>query len=1232
MPTAGLLTGSLTQAISALLPQPGSPPGPSGLGGAAPSAVGAGWEIYVRSHKDYTTLLCQIPSKTWTTFQFAKMLADVGSGSVTLNMDDPWWKAVTLGDGSTANTILDYECLWQFSQDGVPRFEFLGETVSEVLVDASEARLVTITGPGTAAALKWGMAAPEGFPNIVLKLDGMTDAFDEISASGQPVLDTNIWTTVSPSGSVFITPVANAFAYPGGSRFALSSLFPTGTLTIQATAGTTVLGSAPWDATDTLISLQVNPVGNKGSVTDANGTAILYGDGLDGHELTQVYVQSLKDSSNQAGFGLSSTDFYCWMSSDSGQQTKVISAASAYDASNDAYWMITEQGGSGGGPGTFFFWTSPDGQAWVLRWQVVHMWDATYVEFFVTATYDVAGQVAVIQSLNSNVQAPSYQGNLYLNESMFGIWLDILQSAQARGTIPFVTTQFTSAADTFGNAWTDTNNLQVTNGTDLFTLLQSFCSVTNSDFVMQPGFNLQVGRDIAQGGGFVGLGTDRSQQIVLHEARDELAKQRTRTRNQIANLIGAENQDGREISALASASVVLWGQREGWYQTGAQVDPVSMELAAAAAVATNSTEVLSWTLSIPPGLPGHTVFENFDVGDWVGLERPDFSANDAVRVAGIAVQVDAAGVETNELTLVSYIQWLQEQLTYLTGKLGGAFVSIAGTTPIADNHYGIGQVPTYFTPAASLGSLADVVGTTSAADGAPLVYNAATGSWQPATSTDPSTGLPQGIAIPGPGGTVTIGNGGVTVTGQPAKVGSESGVIVPVPSITTSPTGQVVVDPSGNTRILVGTQPDGTITITELNAPAPALPSTPVVVNGPSSLAVGWNGLLGGSAPLSDFKWCEVHVSVTTGFTPSAATLQGTLNSPAGGILNVGGLTPGTVYYVKLVARNKANVASPASSQTAGLPVAGGPQVTIGLTAPSSPAVGDLWFNGNNGYQLEQWNGSAWVPYQWGSTAIAAGAITAVQIAANTITAAQIQAGAITATQLAAGTITSSQIAAGTITAGDIAAGTITAQLLAAGLVVAGIIDGTTITGNTINGAVFNGPDFRINSAGAFFYSGTPGSGNLTASIAPSSGTDSFGNAYLAGITAYSGSDYANLNNGVGTFTAAAALNVAGPVAASGTSTFSGNVDVTGSGALQVSGPLTVSGSVYFNGSGMDLGNGSFASLTLHPKMATPSFTPLGTDPNTGGTWATGERGYYDDAASAINDITSSMQNRGMMN
>lgn len=1046
-------TETLPGATGTLLAAPGTPPGPGGSGGAASPSPGSGWEICVRSAADYTTLLAIVPYKTWTGFQFAKQLNDIGSGTVTLNMDDPFWSS-TLPDGHAAFELLDAECLWQFYQDGACRMEFLAETVTEQLVDSSEQRIVTVTGPGTAAVLKWGMSAPPGFPNIVLKLDGILDSFDEVDGSGNPVLDTNIWNVLSPAGQAFPTPIAALYNYPTGAGYALSSLYPSGTLTVNATSGGTILGATPYDATDTLIGAQITPVGAQGNATDSNGNPVRYGTNLDGSELTQFYVESLKNSSFYAMIGLSSGTFYAQLRGTSGTYTKTLPA---YDPASHAYWMITEQGGSGGGNGTFYFWTSPDGSAWTLQWQQVHDWDATYCGFYVAATYSAAGQTMVLSNLNSLVTTPSYQGNLFLGQPMLGIWYDLLLTCRARGTIGFVSTAMGPAVDSFGRAWADTQNVQVTNGTDLYTLLQNGCAAVNADFCMQPGFVLQVGLTEQ---GSISLGTDRSSTIILREGRDFLTKGRVRTRSALQNLIGAENSDGHEISASNSSSITQWGQREGWFQTSAQVDPDSMAIAAAAAVADTALETLSYTGTVPPNVAGKTVFQSFDVGDWLGMERPDFSAIDAVRVVAIAVSVDSTGLETDELTFETYVQWLEQQLTYVANKLGGSFVNIPGTSPVAPSKYGTGQVPTWFAPAQTLSGLADVVGS-GGSHAAPLVYNPVTGQWQAGGSPDPVTGTAMGISL---AGAAIAPDGG----GTPVPV---NGSVHMIPG-----QGVTVTNAATGASVTTGIQPDGTTTTVVANAPPPAAPSTPTVVGGPGTLGVGWDGLLGGAAPLSDFLHVEVHTSTTTGFTPSSATLRGTLHTA--GLYAVSGLTPGTTYFAKLIARNQAGVYGTASPQASGVPIAIGVTATISTTAPVSPRTGDLWFDQSNGFELKQWSGSAWTPYQYGTNAIAAGAITAAQIAANTITAAQIQAGTITATQIQATTITAAQ--------------------LAAGIVYAGIVNGTTITGALIETASAN-PSVQMDGSRDSIF-GYDGSSNLLFALAGASGTDFFSHAYPAGL------------------------------------------------------------------------------------------------------------------------------------
>jgi hypothetical protein len=53
----------------------------------------------------------------------------------------------------------------------------------------------------------------------------------------------------------------------------------------------------------------------------------------------------------------------------------------------------------------------------------------------------------------------------------------------------------------------------------------------------------------------------------------------------------------------------------------------------------------------------------------------------------------------------------------------------------------------------------------------------------------------------------------------------------------------------------------------------------------------------------------------------------------------------------------------------------------------------------------------------------------------------------------------------------------------------------------TITATEFIGTDFIIDSAGMFFYNGTPAAGNLLTAIAAVAGVDAFGNAYGAGVT-----------------------------------------------------------------------------------------------------------------------------------
>lgn len=255
-------------------------------------------------------------------------------------------------------------------------------------------------------------------------------------------------------------------------------------------------------------------------------------------------------------------------------------------------------------------------------------------------------------------------------------------------------------------------------------------------------------------------------------------------------------------------------------------------------------------------------------------------------------------------------------------------------------------------------------------------------------------------------------------------------------------------DADGNPVIVLGLQDDGSYAHNAVGQAVPEVPSTPAVAAGIQGVQVSWDGYMAdGSSPAADLAGVQVHCSDDPAFIPGPASLQSTMIAP--GTRPVVGLQAYVVYYICFVAVNEAGSTSPPTPLVSVAPQAvadnigageitaamvdfsiatGGINVTIGATAPSSPNVGDLFFDSANGYQMDQWNGTAWVTFQFGTGAIAANSVTADLIAAQAIT---------------------------------------------AGLIAAGAIDGQVINGITINGSTISAADMQVSgvNGGLFIYS-----------------------------------------------------------------------------------------------------------------------------------------------------------------
>lgn len=131
-----------------------------------PRLENAGWEIRVRDSNDFTTLVAVVSE--WITFSISPELNASGAGSITLDLDTPFW-GTKLADGRNARALRDYEFLWEAWEDGNLRFQWLGRNVEEASVGEDERRGVTFSGPGTAEVLKMARIYRPGWPKPVPK-------------------------------------------------------------------------------------------------------------------------------------------------------------------------------------------------------------------------------------------------------------------------------------------------------------------------------------------------------------------------------------------------------------------------------------------------------------------------------------------------------------------------------------------------------------------------------------------------------------------------------------------------------------------------------------------------------------------------------------------------------------------------------------------------------------------------------------------------------------------------------------------------------------------------------------------------------------------------------------------------------------------------------------------------------------------------------------------------------
>jgi hypothetical protein len=123
--------------------------------------LGTGWTVRILDYKDMTSLIAICAE--YSEMSFTQELNGTGTGSITLDEDSPWWTNI-LNNGQSNRAIMDYEYVFEAWENGIRRFAWLGQTVTNTVTGEDETHAVTISGPGIAQVLSWACINRPGWP------------------------------------------------------------------------------------------------------------------------------------------------------------------------------------------------------------------------------------------------------------------------------------------------------------------------------------------------------------------------------------------------------------------------------------------------------------------------------------------------------------------------------------------------------------------------------------------------------------------------------------------------------------------------------------------------------------------------------------------------------------------------------------------------------------------------------------------------------------------------------------------------------------------------------------------------------------------------------------------------------------------------------------------------------------------------------------------------------------
>ena len=540
-------------------------------------------------------------------------------------------------------------------------------------------------------------------------------------------------------------------------------------------------------------------------------------------------------------------------------------------------------------------------------------------------------------------------GHAFLSSSAGTILKTLLTRSNERGLLTALThSTFTGALDSAGIAWGAVLDRSYPTGNTLLQVTQNLEDAGLID-VRTNAFALEV----RKAGGF---STHRSVDAVCFRAGlNILDEDLDQDAKEFATDVLIEGELGYAETVTFAGAYGTLGRRRARYVSGGGIaDSGTLAMLAASDLDQHTHVASEQSLGVSHQDGQPQPFVDYKPGDWVWLDKSGLL--EEVQVKQIAVAVDAHGDVKVGLTLGDLLDSSDEKLKRRIDAITGANAGNAGPIPGTTAEDRLPPAAPGL-PTVSSNSYIDYLGGTQAqvtvswgavttnADGTPATdiqgyeaftrLDSDTADWQLLGSTDAPTTICFYSPLP-VNEWRRFRVKAIDTTGLHSMYGPE----------VRHKLAQDLI--------------------------APGVPTVPTVMAEVNAIVVRWDGKLAGPvAPPPDFRWVELHGSITTNFLPGPATLLATF--PAAQSYRHDEVAYSQVWYYKLIAVDRSFNASTPSAQASAASVKtattdisfvardiGAPRVTSSGTLPVPPNLtNDVWYDTIT-KTTKVWDGDSW--------------------------------------------------------------------------------------------------------------------------------------------------------------------------------------------------------------------------------------------------------------------------------